>query len=293
MFKSGADAGMIDEGIAVTTNVVDSHVHIWTPDIVRFPRASNSTEHTRKTASFTPEQLLAIATPLGVERVVLIQMNFYGTDNSYMLDAIRRFPTRLSGVAIVDHEAPTVRDEVPMLASQGVRGFRIWRDNYAPDWLETESMVNFWRLVESKQLAICALIDQDAIPALDRMCARFPDTTVVIDHMARIGMGRALRDEDISALTKLVRHPRTFVKISAFYALGTGIYPYNDLLPNIRCLYHAFGPERLMWGSDAPFQAERPHKYEDSLAFVRHHLEFFTPEELKWLLRRSAESVFF
>ena len=32
---------------------------------------------------------------------------------------------------------------------------------------------------------MCCLIDPDALPAIDRMCRRYPKTTVVIDHFSR------------------------------------------------------------------------------------------------------------
>ena len=114
-------------------------------------------------------------------------------------------------------------------------------------------MLEMWRLAAEKKLAICLLVGPDAIPALDRMCSKFPGTTVVIDHMARIGMDGIVRDRDVSALCHLSRHARVYVKVSAFYALGKKRAPYNDLAPLVHHLYGAFGSRRLMWGSDSPF----------------------------------------
>ena len=54
----------------------------------------------------TPDQLLAVAKPGGVSRIVLIQMSIYGTDNAYMLDAIKRYPAVFSGVGILDTGLP-------------------------------------------------------------------------------------------------------------------------------------------------------------------------------------------
>ena len=61
---------------AKAENCIDAHVHVWTPDIVRFPRPRPSGAPVVP-VSFTPEQLLAIARPAGVTRIVLIQMSFY------------------------------------------------------------------------------------------------------------------------------------------------------------------------------------------------------------------------
>jgi predicted TIM-barrel fold metal-dependent hydrolase len=274
-------------------DIIDAHVHVWTPDEVRFPRDPHYSGPPAIPSSFTPERLLEIARPLGVKRVVLIQMSFYGTDNAYMLNAMKRHPGVFSGVAVVDHDSASVDGEMTRLASLGVRGFRIHRGNRPSGWLEADNMRHMWHLAAQKQLAICPLIDPSSFPALDRMCAEFPRTTVVIDHMARIGVDGVVREQDVKALCALAHHPRVYVKISAFYALGKKQYPYTDLVPMIHALYDAYGPERLMWGSDSPFQVETPHSYAGSLELVRDHLKFLRPEDSAWILRGTAEKIFF
>jgi predicted TIM-barrel fold metal-dependent hydrolase len=83
------------------------------------------------------------------------------------------------------------------------------------------------------------------------------------------------------------------VKVSAFYALGQKKSPYRDLAPMIRQVYDAFGRERLMWATDCPFQVVGGHKYQDSIELVQHGLEFLSADDKDWVLRRTAEKVFF
>jgi predicted TIM-barrel fold metal-dependent hydrolase len=115
----------------------------------------------------------------------------------------------------------------------------------------------------------------------------------VIDHFARIGVDGTIRDRDLAALCRLARHPKTFVKLSAFYALGAKKSPYLDLVPMIRRLLDAFGPERLMWATDCPYQVQEDHTYADSIALVRDRLEDLSEGDRQWLLRKTAEKVFF
>jgi predicted TIM-barrel fold metal-dependent hydrolase len=272
---------------------VDAHVHVWEPADSRFPYDPNYDESPISPASFSPEYLLVLARAAFVKRIVLVQMSFYGTDNAYMMEAMRRHPSVFSGIAVVDHQAASLSTEMTRLASLGVRGFRITQGHRPDGWLETASMLEMWRLAAEKKLAICPLVGPDAIPALNRMCSMFPGTTVVIDHMARIGMDGIIQDRDVSALCHLSRHPRVYVKVSAFYALGKKRAPHNDLAPLVYHLYCAFGSRRLMWGSDSPFQIQPPHTYAESLEFVRNRLPFLSPEDKGWILRKSAEKVFF
>ena len=150
-----------------------------------------------------------------------------------------------------------------------------------------------WKTAAEQDLAICPLINPDALPLIDKMCERFPDTTVVIDHFARVGMAGSIRESQLHALCRLARHEHTHVKTSAFYALGDKEAPYLDLGPMIRRVRDAFGANRLMWASDCPFQVGEGHTYHDSIALIRDRLSFLTPEDKDWMLRGTAEKVFF
>lgn len=272
---------------------IDAHVHVWTPDTQRYPLAAGFRAEQMAPASFTPEELLALARPVGVRRIVLIQMSFYGFDNRYMLDTMAERPGIFSGVAVIDDTADDPAGEMRQLASQGVRGFRIYPRQAALDrWLTGEGMQAMWRCGAEEGLAMCHLINPDALPSVDAMCERHPDTPVVIDHFARVGIDGQIRQTDLDNLCRLARHRNTNVKISAFYALGKKEPPYLDLQPMIRRLLDAFGPERLMWATDCPFQVVS-HQYDNSLALIRDHCDFLTDTDRQWLLRDTAERVFF
>ena len=155
-----------------STDYIDAHVHVWTPDIVRFPHDKRRDGKPVPPVSFTPEQLLALAKPGGVSRIVLIQMSFYGTDNSYMLDAMKRYPAVFSGVGILDHQAPRVRDEMIRLEAFRVRGYRITPGVGTATWLDSPGMQAMWRCGAEKRIAMCPLIGPDAIDSVSRMCAK-------------------------------------------------------------------------------------------------------------------------
>lgn len=69
-------------------------------------------------ASFTPEELFHHSKPVGVSRIVLIQMSFYGFDNSYMTDMMKAHKGVFSGVAVID-ENETPGQNMKTLASWG------------------------------------------------------------------------------------------------------------------------------------------------------------------------------
>ena len=273
---------------------IDAHSHLWTQDTERYPLASGFTKADMKPASFTPDELFHHSKPEGVDRVVAIQMSYYRFDNRYMLDMIARHPGVFRGVAIVDESRADVSQQMKSLAPKGVRGFRVTRgDEPLVPWISSRGMARMWATAGDEGLAICPLIDPEALPLIDKMCTRFPKTRVVIDHFARLGMEGPISKQQLDALCRLARHPHTYVKVSAFYALGEKKAPYLDLAPMIHRLLKTFGASRLMWGSDCPFQVDPGYNYHDSIALIRDRLDFLTAEDKSWMLRQTAEKVFF
>lgn len=275
------------------SNFIDAHSHVWTPDTQRYPLAPGFNREAMRPASWTPEELMAHAKPEGVDRVVLIQMSFYQWDNSYMLNCMDRFPDLFAGVALVDWTADRPEHEMSRLANRGVTGFRVRRgDAPAETWAETPSFHRMFAFARDHRLAICPLIDPDCLSSLGRMCNRYPETPVVIDHMCRIGADGVIRDRDIEALGALAVYPAAHVKTSAFYALGAKAPPHADLEPLIRRLHGFYGANRLMWASDCPFAVVN-EKYRDSIALVRDGCPWLTPAEREQLLRATAQRIFF
>ena len=272
---------------------IDAHVHVWTNDFKKYPLASGFTPKDMKPPIYLPEDILKSARASGVNRVVLIQMSYYKFDNSYMLDVIRRYPGVFRGVAIVDWSNSAPDGTMSQLAKQNVRGFRIYPGKMAPnDWLELEGMQKMFRRAAKERLSLCPLINPDALAAFDRQCAKHPDTSIVVDHLARIGASGTTEKTDTDQLCALARHPNVKVKISAFYALGEKKPPHLDLIPLIHRVYDSFGPKRMMWASDCPFQTV-DESYENSISLVRDRLDFASAADKEWILRRTAEETFF
>lgn len=288
-----AAAGVVSAQQSPTSDLIDAHVHVWTPDTDAYPLSKRFKKTDMQPPSFTPEELFSHCRPVGVSRIVLIQMSFYGYDNSYMLDMMQKHQGTFSGVAVID-ENDQPRKTMLELKEKGVRGFRIAPASRSADnWLTGEGMVEMWKCGAEHGLAMCPLIDPIFLPSVDAMCEKHPETPVVVDHFARVGVDGTIRDKDLENLCRLARHKNTHVKVSAFYALGHKKSPYTDLGPMIRRVLDAFGPERLMWASDCPFQVGEGHNYADSINLIKSGLDFLTESDKQWLLRKTAEKVYF
>ena len=274
---------------------IDAHVHVWTDDTAHYPLAPGYKPEDMKPRTFTPEILFRLTKANGVDRINLIQMSFYGFDNRYMLDMMALHGDVFVGTAVIDPFADAPERAMAELAKRRVRAFRIHpRLSKLPParWLEPEGYAKMFAAGAKNNQALSCLIDPDGLPELDRLCRRFPDTPVIIDHLCRIGANGAIADKDVEALCGMARHKRVMLKVGAFYALGKKKPPYTDLAPLIRKVVEAFGASRCMWESDCPFQVAE-HGYADSFDLVRKRLDFLTDADRDRLLRRTAEEFFF
>ena len=274
---------------------IDAHSHIWTRDLAKYPLAGKQTVDDLQPGSFTAEELLELAGRNGVGRVVLIQHKpYHGLDNSYITDSIAKFPGRFSGVACIEADQAHPEADMDRLGKLGMRGFRIRPGEGGKTlWKDSAGMCAMWAHAAKQGSAICPLIGPDDLPQVDVMCTKYPDTHVVIDHFARIGMAGPIDEAQLKALADLAQHKHIHVKISAYYALGEKKPPHTELLPMIHRLIDAFGASRLMWGSDSPYQIVEPNTYADSLQLLTVFCRQLTPDQRQQLLSGTAEKVFF
>ncbi len=269
---------------------IDAHSHIWTPETGQFPLREGVSVDDLAPPSFTAEQLIQLGHSEGVTRHVIIShRRYHGFDNRYYTHAVAAHPGVFAVVGALDRAQGRIAERLRANRALGITGYRI-KPEGNPRWLEVDTMKTLWRAGADHHVAMCPLISPDFIPKLAPMCQQFPDTPVVIDHCARVDLGQ---DKQLQQLCALARHPKVHVKISAFYAFGAKKPPYDEQSPKIKALYEAFGPQRLMWASDCPYQLNNGNTYTASIAFVRDRLDFLTAEDKHWILRRTAEQVFF
>lgn len=274
-------------------SIIDAHVHVWPPHGTQYPLAEGFTESDMAPPEFTPETLWGHCRPLGVSRVVLVQMSYYGTDNRYMTDVMESWGGAFGGIAVVDSSAEGLGDELARLRVLGVRGVRVQPDRAASEsFLGDVKSRRLCGLCGELGIAVCPLADPDDLPAVLQAARAFPGTTFVVDHLGRVGCGRPIIEAHVQALCDLAAAPNCLTKVSAFYALGKARPPHHDLIPLIRRVWEAFGAERLMWGSDCPFQVVS-ETYADSLCLVREGLDFLSDADREALLGETAQRVFF
>lgn len=235
---------------------VDAHAHVFEPGLKLASVRRYAPEY-----KASIEQYIANFESKGLNTGVLIQPSFLGTDNSYMVDAIKAYPNQIYGVAVIDENTVTL-EELEELNKHNVIGIRL--NLYAKEipnlrsetWKHVLSYIK--KLDWHVELHIDAIVLPDLIDALLEAGVK-----VVVDHFGKPNPPmEALNDEGFKHLLSVGQTKRVWVKVSGCYRLGgfdAGLEVGKNLMPS---LLENFGADRLLWGSDWPHT-----QYEDKVTY--------------------------
>lgn len=242
---------------ATGRRTTDTHAHVFT-------RACRLSEIRR----YSPEgeapleDFLQILDDNGITHAVLVQPSFLGTDNSYLMDCLRREPGRLRGVVVV---SPDVGDfDLADMDAAGVVGIRVnMFDNDAPRDLKGSEWQGLIHRVSA--LGWHVEVHTDGSLVADRLNELLPtNATIVVDHFGRPDPRLGTRCSGFQGVLHALDTGRVWVKASGPYRCGGG-----DCSLYARAIFDVAGNERLVWGSDWPWtQFSDGMTYEKSFGWL-------------------------
>lgn len=296
----GASAAVLAEGLgqgvarAAPGGLIDAHSHSWGGDIARYPMVRGQTALDRDPPDYAIETLLGREAEIGVTRVVLVQhIGYFGYGSRYLTDAASSRPGTFAVVGALDERQPDAPQLMRAAKAQGVKGLRL-RGVDTAAWVSAPLMADIWSTAAAENLVLCPLLrdspdmSDDALLHMAALCRRFPVTAVCLDHMAHVMPGDA---RQLDRLLALAEFPLVTVKISGLNKFDAP--PYERVIPQLTALLGAFGPQRLMWGSDMPvLERDPPNTLAAAFDFIARRAPLDDTER-GWLVKGTAERVFF
>jgi len=267
--------------------IIDTHLHVWTDDIETYPFAEG-----RTVAEPAPVELLnETMAAAGVDKAVIVQPVHYLYDNRYVAECLRRFPGKFAAIGLVDRHAPDAPDQLERLVQQGFGGLRIHlaRPDDPAEWAVPDQDP-IWQRAEALGACFQPYGPAALLPAIEPIVARFPGVKVVLDHI-----GGAPCDEEppyplLSHVLKLATYPNVYLKFTPQPHKSGEPFPHRDTFPTFQRLYDAFGPQRLMWGTNFP-GVLKGTGYKPSLELFQQYMDFLTEEDKTWLFSKTALQV--
>ncbi len=172
---------------------------------------------------------------------------------------IERYPDRFGGCPSIDHKMPDLDAFLAGLRSRpGMLAIRLsimqWADgSVRPEF--TEGLLEPVFSTAAKHNVPVCLAAMGVTRVIGPVAARHPDLLLIVDHLGTTTPPpMALVSDDhwktLPDILALAKYPNIAMKFSGATVLSSTPYPHPDLWEPLHRIIDAFGPERLMWGSD-------------------------------------------
>jgi L-fuconolactonase len=218
---------------------VDAHHHVW--------------DLTVRDQPWTPQLRTH-----DIDGTVLVQTVTVAEETPELLELADRGPVVLGVVGWADLTAPDVADRLAELRAapggQRLAGIRHQvQEEPDPRWLCRPAVRRGLAAVADAGLAYDLLITPSQLGGAIETVAALPGLRFVLDHAGK----PPIRDRELEPwrdlIGQLARHGNVTCKLSGLVTeADQTAWTVDDLRPYADTLLDAFGPERLMFGSDWP-----------------------------------------
>jgi L-fuconolactonase len=232
---------------------IDAHQHFWrvgrgdygwlTPDA-----------HPAICRDFGPDDLAPLLAGAGVTRTVLVQAAPTERETEFLLAIAHATPFVAGVVGWADFEAPDAADRIhAMAADKALLGLRPMLQDLDDDaWIARPDLAPALDAMTGAGLRFDALVTPRHLPHLARFLASRPDLKVVIDHGAKPNIAASALTGWADAIRAVASDTGAVCKLSGLVTEAGDGWSGERLKPYVDVLLGAFGPARLMWGSDWP-----------------------------------------
>jgi len=229
------------------------------------------------------ESLLFHLQRAGVAQAVFIQY-MGNSDNAYLAETIAAYLGKFAAAMLVptDDDGSAIRH----WAEQGVGGIRL-----AANFRGTGSdPLAHWRTAAELGLVVSAPSSPASLTSAEfaEVLDLFPDLSIVIEHLGGAKPGMA--PEEFEPVLALAAHDNLTIKLPGFGEFCHLPHPFRDVPDFADRVLEAFGPRRVMWGSDWPPVSSR-EGYDSSLSFPMDYFADLSVDERAWIFGKTAQNV--
>ena len=231
---------------------LDSHQHFWRYSADQYPWMKPAWPIRR---DFLPPDLKPLLDAAGLEGSIAVQARQTLQENRFLLDLANSHPLVHGVVGWVDLQSDRVEDDLSEFARHpkfvGVR--HVVQDEPDDDFMLRPAFRRGIRKLKPFGLAYDILVFPEQLPAAIKLVREFPEQPFVLDHIAKPLIKDGAMTPWRQWIRELAGFPNVLCKVSGMVteANWTGWKP-ADFKPYLDLVFEAFGPSRLMYGSDWP-----------------------------------------
>jgi L-fuconolactonase len=234
--------------------IIDSHHHLWKYSAAEYGWISPQMMAIRR--DFLPEDLEKLMHHFGIEGTVAVQARQTLEETTWLLSLAAKHPLIRGVVGWVPlTEGAAVKKKLePLAANPKLRGVRhVVHDEADPRFILRDDFNAGIRVLPELKLRYDILIFERHLPAAIEFVDRHPKQIFIVDHVAK----PRIKDKVIAPwnqnMRELARRQNVYCKLSGMITEADyQNWTPDALQPYIDVVLAAFGPKRLMYGSDWP-----------------------------------------
>jgi L-fuconolactonase len=231
--------------------IVDAHHHLWDPAEADYPWLTDELGLINR--RFDADHLRHELDGNGVDASILVQTRSNEDETRDFLAIAGANPFIAGVVGWVDLTDKDVGDRIRGLTGKLVGIRHQVHDEQDPSWLERDDVRRGLAAVQEAGLVYDLLVRTRELPSATRVAMAMPELTFVLDHLAKPPIVSADITAWEAAIRPLAALPNVVGKLSGLVTEADWErWTVDDLRPAFEVALHAFGPERLLFGSDWP-----------------------------------------
>ena len=264
--------------------ICDSQVHIWAANTPDRPWAAGAKAH--RPEPLGHEELVKQMDAAGVDRVVIVPPAVDADRNDLALAAVKAHPGRFAVMGKISETDPKSPERLAKWRSTpGMLGLR-FNFKRAPGALAGGGTDWVWGVAEKAGVPIYVGVTHGDVQVIDAIAEKHPGLKLIFDHMA---LASGAKEEtggfkDFDKLLVAARRPNIAVKVSAVPCYSNAPYPHKNLHTYVKKVYDAFGPQRMLWGSD---MTRLPGTYRQCVTMFTEEMKWLSSQDLEWIMGRA------
>jgi predicted TIM-barrel fold metal-dependent hydrolase len=237
--------------------IIDCHIHLF--DQAR-PQGAPYSGGRGDTEPALPARYRKLASPLGIVGAIEVEASPWIEDNLWVLEVEEKDPMMIGTIGNLQPDKPEFKEYLDRYHKNrlflGIRYGNLWGYNLV-DQVANPSFIEGLKLMQQADLALdTANPRPDLIEAVIRVNDKVPGLRIVVDHLpsmtARLDPSAKTAVE--ANLRELAKRPTVYIKVSELMRITDG-KPSTDpafYKPLLDYLFHTFGEDKLIFGSDWP-----------------------------------------
>ena len=271
---------------------IDSHQHFWKYSLEEYGWISEKMSILRR--NFLPDDLHKELIENNFDGSVAVQARQKLQETEWLIKLAEENDFIKGVVGWLDIQSPKFKHQIEKYSRRnklvGIR--HVVQDEPDDRFMLRSEFVAGIRVLENYDLVYDILIFENQLPATLELVSRFPNQRFVLDHIGKPKISYNLLEPWKSLIFEIAQYPDVYCKVSGMVTEADwNNWQKEDFLPYLDTIFDAFGPEKIMFGSDWPVCTVAA-SYKKVVEIVLDYIKQFSSEDQNKIMGANTSKVY-